>query len=186
MLWLEFHGTENSVTEQAETVQKIAADHGGTHFAWAIQPEERRQLWQARHDVYYAWKASRPGAEFWSTDVCVPISRLTECITETQKDIATSFLPAGIVGHAGDGNFHVGFMLNPNESKEMTEAERLNRRLVDRALSLDGTCSGEHGVGSGKIDALAAEHGEAVNVMRAIKTAIDPDNIMNPGKIFRV
>jgi D-lactate dehydrogenase (cytochrome) len=186
MLWMEFHGTENSVTEQAETVQKIAADHGGTHFAWAIQPEERRQLWQARHDVYYAWKASRPGAEFWSTDVCVPISRLTECITETQKDIATSFLPAGIVGHAGDGNFHVGFMLNPNESKEMTEAERLNRRLVDRALSLDGTCSGEHGVGSGKIDALAAEHGEAVNVMRAIKTAIDPDNIMNPGKIFRV
>jgi D-lactate dehydrogenase (cytochrome) len=185
MLWMEFHGTENSVAEQAEMVQRIAADRGDTHFVWATKPEERRQLWQARHDAYYAWKASRPGAEFWSTDVCVPISRLAECITETQKDIAASFLPAGIVGHAGDGNFHVGFMLNPNEPKEMQEAERLNHQLVHRALSLDGTCTGEHGVGFGKIDALLAEHGEAVSVMRAIKTAIDPDNIMNPGKIFR-
>jgi D-lactate dehydrogenase (cytochrome) len=186
MLWMEFHGTENSVAEQAEMVQRIAADRGGTHFAWATKPEERRQLWQARHDAYYAWKASRPGAEFWSTDVCVPISRLAGCITETQKDIAASFLPAGIVGHAGDGNFHVGFMINPNEPKEMAEAERLNQQLVQRALSLDGTCTGEHGVGLGKIDALVAEHGEAVSVMRAIKTAIDPDNIMNPGKIFRI
>jgi D-lactate dehydrogenase (cytochrome) len=186
VLWMEFHGTENSVAEQAEMVQKIAADCGGTHFDWATQPEERRQLWQARHDTYYAWKASRPGAEFWSTDVCVPIARLAECITETQKDIAASFLAAGIVGHAGDGNFHVGFMLNPNEPQEMAEAERLNRRLVDRALSLDGTCTGEHGIGFGKIDALLAEHGEAVSVMRAIKTAIDPDNIMNPGKIFHL
>jgi D-lactate dehydrogenase (cytochrome) len=186
MLWMEFHGTENSVTEQAEMVQKIAANRGGTHFAWATRPEERHQLWQARHDAYYAWKASRPGAEFWSTDVCVPISRLAECITETQKDVAASFLPAGIVGHAGDGNFHVGFMLDSNEPKEMAEAERLNQLLVNRALSLDGTCTGEHGVGLGKIDALFAEHGEAVSVMRAIKRAIDPDNIMNPGKIFRV
>jgi D-lactate dehydrogenase (cytochrome) len=186
VLWMEFHGTEHSVAEQSGMVQKIAADRGGTHFAWATQPEDRRQLWQARHDAYYAWKASRPGAEFWSTDVCVPISRLAECITKTQNDIAASFLPAGIVGHAGDGNFHVGFMLNPNEPKEMAEAERLNQQLVDRALSLDGTCTGEHGVGFGKIDALVAEHGEAVSVMRAIKTAIDPDNIMNPGKIFRL
>jgi D-lactate dehydrogenase (cytochrome) len=186
MLWMEFHGTENSVAEQAEMVQRIATDRGGTYFAWATQPEERRQLWQARHDAYHAWKASRPGAEFWSTDVCVPISRLAECISETQKDIAASFLPAGIVGHAGDGNFHVGFMLKPDEPKEMAEAERLNRQLVDRALSLDGTCTGEHGIGFGKIDALVAEHGEALSVMRAIKTAIDPDNIMNPGKIFRV
>ena len=186
MLWMEFHGTEKSVTEQAEMVQRIAADRGSTHFSWATQPEERRQLWQARHDAYYAWKASRPGAEFWSTDVCVPISRLVECITETQTDIAASFLPAGIVGHAGDGNFHVGFMLNPNEPKEMAEAQRLNQRLVFRALALDGTCTGEHGIGLGKIDALLAEHGEAVSVMRAIKAAIDPDNIMNPGKIFRI
>ena len=119
-------------------------------------------------------------------DVCVPISRLAECIIETQKDIAVSFLPAGIVGHAGDGNFHVAFMLNPNEPKEMAEAERLNQRLVRRALSLEGTCTGEHGIGCGKIDSLLAEHGEAVSVMHAIKKALDPDNIMNPGKILRI
>jgi D-lactate dehydrogenase (cytochrome) len=185
MLWMEFHGTENSVAEQAQMVQRIAVERGGTLFAWATKPEERRQLWQARHDAYYAWKASRPGAEFLATDVCVPISRLAECITETQKDIANSFLSAGIVGHAGDGNFHLGFMLNPNEPKEMAEAERLNQLLIHRALSLDGTCTGEHGVGFGKVDALVAEHGEAVSAMRALKTALDPDNIMNPGKIFR-
>jgi D-lactate dehydrogenase (cytochrome) len=185
MLWMEFHGTENSVAEQAQMVQRIAVQRGGTLFAWATKPEERRQLWQARHDAYYAWKASRPGAEFLATDVCVPISRLTECITDTQKDIAASFLSAGIVGHAGDGNFHLGFMLNPNEPKEMAEAERLNQLLIHRALSLDGTCTGEHGVGVGKVDALVAEHGEAVSAMRALKTALDPDNIMNPGKIFR-
>src|SRR4029077_20791877 len=165
--------------------QRIAADHGGTHFAWATKPEERRKLWQARHDAHYATKATRPGVEAWVTDICVPISRLAECIGETQKDIAASFLRAGILGHAGDGNFHVGFMLNPNEQKEMAEAERLNQRLVYRALSLDGTCTGEHGIGCGKIDFVLAEHGEAVSVMRAIKSAIDPHNIMNPGKIFR-
>jgi D-lactate dehydrogenase (cytochrome) len=186
MLWMEFHGTENGVAEQAKMVQMIASEHGGTHFAWATNPEDRRKLWQARHDAYFAGKAACPGTECWATDVCVPISRLAECISETQKDIAASFLPAGIVGHAGDGNFHVGFMLNPNEPKEIAEAERLNQRLVHRALSLDGTCTGEHGVGCGKIDFLLAEHGEAIDVMRAIKKAIDPDNIMNPGKILRV
>ena len=186
VLWMEFHGTENGVAEQAKMVQKVAADHGGSHFAWATKPEDRSKLWQARHDAYFAGKATCPGTECWSTDVCVPISRLAECIIETQKDIAASFLPAGIVGHAGDGNFHVGFMLNPNESKEMAEAKRLNQRLVHRALSLDGTCTGEHGIGCGKIDFLIAEHGEAVSVMRAIKKAIDPDNIMNPGKILPI
>jgi D-lactate dehydrogenase (cytochrome) len=186
ILWMEFHGTENAVAEQAKMVQRIAADHGGTHFAWATKPEDRRKLWQARHDAHYAAKATRPGVEAWVTDVCVPISRLAECISETQNDIAASFLRAGILGHAGDGNFHVGFMLNPNEPREMAEAERLNQRLVYRALSLDGTCTGEHGIGYGKIDFLIAEHGGAVSVMRAIKTAIDPDNIMNPGKILRV
>jgi D-lactate dehydrogenase (cytochrome) len=185
VLWMEFHGTEYGVAEQAKMVQKIATAHGGTHFAWATEPEDRNKLWQARHDAYFAWKAAWPGTECWSTDVCVPISRLAECIIETQKDIAASFLPAGIVGHAGEGNFHVGFMLNPNEPKEMAEAERLNQRLVHRALSLDGTCTGEHGVGCGKIDFLLAEHGEAVSVMHAIKKALDPDNIMNPGKILR-
>ena len=186
VLWMEFHGTENGVAEQAKMAQKIASEHGGTHFAWAMTPEDRSKLWQARHDAYFAWKAAWPGKECWSTDVCVPISRLAECIIETQKDIAVSFLPAGIVGHAGDGNFHVAFMLNPNEPKEMAEAERLNQRLVRRALSLDGTCTGEHGIGCGKMDFLLAEHGEAVSVMHAIKKALDPDNIMNPGKILRI
>ena len=184
VLWMEFHGTENGVAEQAKMVQMIASEHGSTHFSWATNPEDRRKLWQARHDAYFAGKAACPGTECWSTDVCVPISRLAESITETQKDIAASFLPAGIVGHAG--NFHVGFMLNPSEPKEIAEAERLNQRLVRRALSLDGTCTGEHGVGCGKIDFLLAEHGEAVSVMRAIKKALDPDNIMNPGKILRI
>jgi D-lactate dehydrogenase (cytochrome) len=186
VLWMEFQGTENGVAEQAQMVQRIAADHGGTHFAWATKPEERRKLWQARHDAYYAVKAAYPGTQVWATDVCVPISRMAECITETQKDLAASFLPAPIVGHAGDGNFHVGFVIDPKEPKEMAEAERLNELIVRRALSLDGTCTGEHGVGCGKMDFLIAEHGEAVNVMRAIKLAIDPDNIMNPGKILRI
>jgi len=138
-LWLEFHGTEASVAEQAKMVQVIASEHGGTDFSWATKPEERYKLWRARHDVVYADKALRDGAQLWATDVCVPISRLAECITETQKDLAVSFLPAPIVGHAGDGNFHVGFVLNPNDPREMAEAERLNERLVHRALSLDGT-----------------------------------------------
>ncbi len=184
-LWLEFHGTEGSVAEQAKMVQMIASDHGGTDFSWATNPEDRRNLWRARHDVVYADKALRERGQLWVTDVCVPISRLAECITETQKDLSSSFLPAPIVGHAGDGNFHVGFVLDPNEPKEMAEAARLSQRLVHRALSLDGTCTGEHGIGCGKLDFLIAEHGEAVSVMRAIKQAIDPDNIMNPGKIFR-
>jgi len=185
-LWLEFHGTRASVEEQAKTVQMMAADHGGAGFSWTVNPEDRLKLWRARHDAVYADKALRPGAQFWATDVCVPISRLAECITETEKDIAASFLPAPIVGHVGEGNFHLGIVLDPNDPKEMAEAERLYQRLVRRALSLDGTCTGEHGIGCGKIDFLIAEHGEAVSVMRAIKTAIDPDNIMNPGKILRV
>src|ERR1700676_3559555 len=132
-LWLEFHGSEASVREQAETVQLIASEYGGTDFSWAIKQEDRRKLWRARHDVVYADKALREGAQLWATDVCVPISRLAECIIETQKDLAASFLPAPIVGHAGDGNFHVGFVIYPNEPKEMEEAKRLNDRLVHRA-----------------------------------------------------
>jgi D-lactate dehydrogenase (cytochrome) len=185
-LWLEFHGTELSVEEQAKMVQIIASEHGGTDFSWTANPQDREKLWRARHDVVYANKALRDGAQLWATDVCLPISRLAECITETQKDLVASFLPAPIVGHAGDGNFHVSFMVNPDDPKEMAEAERLNQQLVHRALSLDGTCTGEHGIGCGKIDFLLAEHGEAVSVMRAIKTALDPHNIMNPGKILRI
>jgi D-lactate dehydrogenase (cytochrome) len=185
-LWLEFHGTEHSVVEQAKMVQTIAFEHGGADFSWTTKPEDRDRLWRARHDVAYADKALREGGQLWVTDACVPISRLAECIAETQKDLAASFLPAPIVGHAGDGNFHVGFVLNPSDPREMAEAERLNERVVHRALSLDGTCTGEHGIGCGKIDFLIAEHGDAISVMRAIKKAIDPDNIMNPGKILRV
>ena len=185
-LWLEFHGTEASVVEQAKMVQRIASEHGGTDFSWSANPQDREKLWRARHDAVYADKALREDGRLWATDVCVPISRLAECITETENDVAASFLPAPIVGHAGDGNFHVGFVLDPNDPKEMAEAERLNQRLVDRALSLDGTCTGEHGIGCGKLDSLIAEHGEAVSVMRAIKEALDPENIMNPGKILRI
>jgi D-lactate dehydrogenase (cytochrome) len=185
-LWLEFHGTEASVAEQAEMVQAIAKDFGGNDFAWTTRHEDRSKLWQARHDAAYANKALQPGKQMWATDVCVPISRLAECIVETKKDIAGSFLLAPLVGHVGDGNFHLTLMLDPDDPKDIAEAERLNDRLVARALAMDGTCTGEHGVGYGKIKFLEEEHGEALSVMRALKRAIDPDNIMNPGKIVRL
>jgi D-lactate dehydrogenase (cytochrome) len=185
-LFVEFHGTEAGVKEQAEMVQSIAAEHGGGEFKWATKTEERTALWTARHDVTYANKALRPGCEIWATDVCVPISKLAECILETKKDLKESFLSAPLVGHVGDGNFHLGFLINRDDPKELEEAERLNERLVMRALALDGTCTGEHGIGLGKQKFLIAEHGEAVSVMRQIKKALDPQNIMNPGKIFRL
>jgi len=183
-LFVEFHGTENGVKEQAEIVQSIAAEFGGGEFKWATKPEERTHLWTARHDVTYANKALRPGCEIWATDVCVPISRLTECILETKQDLAESFLIAPLVGHVGDGNFHLGFLIDRDDPREIAEAERLNDRLVMRALAMDGTCTGEHGIGLGKMKFLVAEHGEAVSVMREIKKALDPLGIMNPGKIF--
>ena len=185
-LFFEFHGTERAVAEQAETVQAIAADLGGENFAWATRPEDRDKLWKARHDALYASLALRPGCRGWVTDVCVPISRLAECITETTADLEKSPLTATIVGHVGDGNFHVVLLVDPDQAEEIAEAERFNERLVMRALAMDGTCTGEHGIGHGKMDFLIAEHGEAVGVMRAIKQALDPDNIMNPGKIVRV
>ncbi len=185
-LFFEFHGTERAVAEQAETVQAIAADLGGENFAWATRPEDRDKLWKARHDALYASLALRPGCRGWVTDVCVPISRLAECITETTADLEKSPLIATIVGHVGDGNFHVVLLVDPDQAEEIAEAERFNERLVMRALAMDGTCTGEHGIGHGKMDFLIAEHGEAVGVMRAIKQALDPDNIMNPGKIVRV
>ncbi len=185
-LWLEFHGSETGVKEQAEFVQAIAAEHGGEDFRWTTDPAKRKKIWQARHDAAYSCKALRQGCSIWATDVCVPISRLADCIVETQKDLEASFIPAPIVGHVGDGNFHLCFVLNMDDPKEVAEANRLNDRLVARALSMDGTCTGEHGVGYGKIDFLTAEHGEAVSLMRMIKKSLDPDNIMNPGKIVRV
>ena len=185
-VFLEFHGTEAGANEQAEMVQAIARDHGGNDFRWAHRPEDRNKLWQARHDAAYAAKALRPGCHMWPTDVCVPISRLAECIAETKADIDASYLLAPIVGHVGDGNFHLTFLVDIDQPDEIAEANRINERLVTRALAMDGTCTGEHGVGYGKIDFLAAEHGEGISVMRALKTAIDPQNIMNPGKILRV
>ncbi|MFQ5775150.1 MAG: FAD-binding oxidoreductase [Kiloniellaceae bacterium] len=185
-LFFEFHGTEAGVREQVETVGEIAREFGGGDFRWASKTEERAKLWQARHDAYYAALALRPGAKGWPTDVCVPISRLAECILETKQDIERSGLLAPIVGHVGDGNFHLSFIIDPDDRDEMARAEALNERMVMRALSLGGTCTGEHGIGTGKMKFLQAEHGEAVAVMRQVKMALDPDNIMNPGKVVRV
>ena len=167
-------------------MKAIAAEHGGASFRWATTQEERSKLWQARHDAYYAALALRPGSQGWATDVCVPISRLAECIAETKKDLAQSTVPSAMVGHVGDGNFHLVFMIDPDRPQEIAEASALNDRLVARALAMEGTSTGEHGVGYGKIDFLVAEHGEAVAVMRTIKRALDPDNILNPGKIVRI
>jgi D-lactate dehydrogenase (cytochrome) len=185
-LFFEFHGTDKGVVEQVEQVQAIASEYGASAFKWASKAEERSKLWQARHDAYYAGIALRPGAKGIATDVCVPISRLAQCILETQADIAESGLTAPIVGHVGDGNFHLVIVINPDDADEMARADDLNNRLVMRALAMDGTCTGEHGVGYGKIGFLEAEHGEALSVMRDIKRALDPGNIMNPGKIIRL
>ena len=185
-LFLEFHGTEHGVEEQVQMVKEFAAEHGATDFHWAASLEERNKLWQARHDGYYAALAMRPGSTGWATDVCVPISRLADCLLETKADLEKSTVPAAIVGHVGDGNFHLAFMLDPTKPEEFEEASRINERLVHRALEMDGTSTGEHGVGFGKMDCLIEEHGEGVDVMRMIKRALDPDNIMNPGKMVRV
>ncbi len=182
-LFLEFHGTAAGVREQAEMVQAIAAEQGGSGFQWATKPEERSKLWQARHDAAYANKALRPNAGLWATDVCVPISRLAECILETKKDIAESGVLAPLVGHVGDGNFHLTLVFDAGDPAEMAAVEALNDRLVMRALAMEGTCTGEHGVGTGKMKFLQAEHGDAVAVMRQIKKALDPQNLMNPGKM---
>ena len=184
LLLLEFHGTEAGTREQAEMVQAIAGEHGGGDFAWTNQAEERSRMWQARHDAAWAAKAYKPGWGMWATDVRVPISKLAECILETQKDIQANGLYAPIVGHVGDGNFHLTMMVDPNDPTYLPRAEGLNDRMIARAQNLGGTCTGEHGVGIGKIKYLYQEHGEAMSLMRAIKKAIDPDNIMNPGKII--
>ncbi|HMA15964.1 MAG TPA: FAD-linked oxidase C-terminal domain-containing protein, partial [Kiloniellaceae bacterium] len=181
-LFFEFHGTEAGAREQAEMVGEIAKDFGGTGFRWATRQEDRNKLWQARHDAYFANLAMRPGAKGWATDVCVPISRLAECILETRKDIDAAGVLAPIVGHVGDGNFHLTFLIDTEDADEMARAEGVNERMVMRALAMGGTCTGEHGVGTGKMRFLQAEHGEALSVMRQVKQALDPDNIMNPGK----
>ena len=185
-LFFEFHGSDAGVQEQAEAVQAIAAEFGAADFKWATRPEDRSVLWQARHDAYYAALALRPGCKGMATDACVPISRLAECIMETRKDIDESGILAPIVGHVGDGNFHLCMIFDPDDPDEIARAKALNERMIMRALAMEGTCTGEHGVGLGKMDFLVAEHGEALSVMRAMKTALDPDNIMNPSKIVRL
>jgi D-lactate dehydrogenase (cytochrome) len=184
-LFFEFHGTEAGVKEQAETVQEITAQNSGEGFEWATRPEDRSRLWNARHNAYFAMLQLKPGCRAVTTDVCVPISRLAECVVETEQDLLASPLPCPIVGHVGDGNFHVAILIDPAKPEELVEAERLNQRIVQRALRMDGTCTGEHGVGLHKMGFLLEEHGEvAVDTMRSIKHALDPRNLMNPGKIF--
>jgi D-lactate dehydrogenase (cytochrome) len=182
-LFFEFHGTDAGVGEQAETVGQIATDNGGTGFRWATLQEERTKLWDARHNAYYGGLSLRPGAKGYVTDVCVPISKLAECVVETKRDIEVSGLIAPIVGHVGDGNFHLVILVDPENQTEVAQAAALNDRVVHRALAAGGTCSGEHGVGYGKLQFLDTEHGAALSVMRTIKAALDPQNLMNPGKI---
>jgi D-lactate dehydrogenase (cytochrome) len=183
-LFFEFHGSPGGVAEQVEIVGMLAAENGGGGFDWSNLPEQRAKLWKARHEAYYAAVALRPGAVGWTTDVCVPISRLPECITETKRDLLAASMPATILGHVGDGNFHVIFAMDPTSPDELREVKAINDRLVERALGMDGTCTGEHGVGLGKQDWLAKELGGAVEVMRTLKRAMDPKNLFNPGKIF--
>ena len=184
-LFFEFHGhTQRDVSEQAEAVQEIAAEHGGPGFTWVTRLEDRMRLWRARHDAYYATLALRPGSKAWTTDACVPISRLADCIVETKEDLAQSTLIGTLVGHVGDGNFHMQYLVDPDRPEEMAEARRLTDRLVARTLAMGGTCTGEHGVGVGKKRFVHEEHGDGVEVMRAVKQALDPLGLMNPGKIF--
>jgi len=185
LLLMEFHGSPAGVKEQAETVQEIASEYGGVAFEWATTPEERTRLWTARHNAYFAAIQSRPGCRAVTTDTCVPISRLADAMLDSIAEADASGLPYFLVGHVGDGNFHMGYLIDPNDTHEHAVAEDLNHKLVNRALSLGGTCTGEHGIGLHKMDFLLAETGEgAVDMMRTIKRALDPHNIMNPGKIF--
>jgi D-lactate dehydrogenase (cytochrome) len=183
-VFFEFHGSKSSVVEQAETVQAIAKEHGGRDFQWATRPEERTQLWQARHDAYFACLQIRPGSRAVSTDVCVPISRLAECVSETMADVKNYFAPVPLLGHIGDGNFHLMLLVDPAKPEETETAKAFNKRLVERALRLEGTCTGEHGVGMGKMGSMKMELGEdVIDVMRDIKKVFDPENLMNPGKV---
>src|SRR5215471_10342921 len=187
MLFVEFHGSPAGVAEQAERFGEIARDLAGGPFEWATKPEDRSRLWQARHDAYWAARGLRPGAQALATDVCVPISRLAECVTATQREIAELGLVAPILGHVGDGNFHLSLMVDMSDAAEVEAAKTLCERLVERALAMDGTCTGEHGVGQGKMKYLAGELGNpALAAMAAIKRALDPDDIMNPGKIVAI
>jgi D-lactate dehydrogenase (cytochrome) len=185
MLLMEFHGSDAGVAEQAATVQEIAREHGGADFEWARTPEERTRLWKARHEAYFAALQMRPGCRCQSSDTCVPISRLAEAINESVAEAEASRIPYWIVGHVGDGNFHLSYLMDPNDAAECAAVEDLNVKMVQRALRLEGTCTGEHGIGLHKMPYLLDEAGpDAVAMMRSIKRALDPHQIMNPGKIF--
>jgi len=183
-LFLEFHGSTNTVTEYSEDADRIASENGSVDFRWTTDENERKRLWQARYDSYFAALNLRPGSVGYVTDVCVPISQLAMCITETKSILVKSNLLATMLGHVGDGNFHVVFPLEPGNSDELDEAQQISNQIVDIALEMGGTCTGEHGIGLGKRAALQKEHGNAVDIMRTIKLALDPKNLMNPGKIF--
>jgi D-lactate dehydrogenase (cytochrome) len=182
-LFLEFHGTAAGVEEQAKLVQEIARENGGMDFEWTTKAEERNRLWTARHQAYFACLQLRPGTRAVSTDVCVPISRLTECIVETSKDIKRASMPIPLFGHVGDGNFHCEILVRPDSESDLEEARQFNERVVNRALAMEGTCTGEHGIGFGKMRSLQKELGDAVDLMASLKRAIDPENLMNPGKV---
>ena len=182
-LFLEFHGTQAGVEEQARLVQDIARENGGMDFEWTTKPEDRTRLWTARHQAYFACLQLRPGSRAVSTDVCVPISRLTECIVETSKDISLASMPIPLFGHVGDGNFHCEILVRPDSEADLEEAKEFNERVVNRALAMEGTCTGEHGIGFGKMTSLRKELGEGVDLMATLKHAIDPENLMNPGKV---
>ncbi|MBI2754246.1 MAG: FAD-binding protein [Betaproteobacteria bacterium] len=183
-LFFEFHGSQASVVEQAETVQAIAKENGGMDFQWATLPEERTQLWDARHNAYFACLQIRPGSRAVSTDVCVPISRLAECVHETMEDVKDYIAPVPLLGHVGDGNFHLMLLVDPARPEETELAKQFNKRLVERAIRMEGTCTGEHGIGLGKQESLRTELGDdVIDVMRDIKRLFDPDNLMNPGKV---
>jgi len=182
-LFLEFHGTQAGVEEQARLVQDIARENGGMDFEWTTKAEERTRLWTARHQAYFACLQLRPGSRAVSTDVCVPISRLTECIVETSKDISRASMPIPLFGHVGDGNFHCEILIRPESKADLEEAKEFNERVVERALAMEGTCTGEHGIGFGKMRSLRKELGEAVDLMASLKRVLDPENLMNPGKV---
>ncbi len=183
-VFFEFHGSSASVVEQAEAVQAIARENGGKDFQWATRPEERTQLWDARHNAYFAVLQTRPGSRAVSTDVCVPISRLAECVRESMEDVKSYVVPVPLLGHIGDGNFHLVFLIDPANADELALAKKLNKRLVERAIRMEGTCTGEHGIGLGKQESLRAELGDdVIGLMRDIKRLFDPENLMNPGKV---
>ena len=185
-LFFEFHGSPTGVVEQAEAVGAIVGKHGGGEFQWATEDEDRDRLWQARHDAYYASLALREGGVGYVTDVCIPVSQLAHCINQAKEHLRSTKIPAPLFGHVGDGNFHVVFSIDPDSPEELAEVQQLSRKITADALEAGGTCSGEHGIGIGKLNELEREQGEAIHVMRAIKTALDPLNIMNPGKVLKM